>query len=90
MHICSILLINTNLSTDCYTILPLIHSDITAVHFTGNSSFLSLFNIYNEITNNNNTLTYLDSYHHCNAQLIRPSRQDSVFWLGDFNRHHPI
>ena len=35
-------------------------------------------------------LTYLDSYLDRNAQLVRPSRQDSVVWLGDFNRHHPI
>ena len=88
-HIRSIILINTNLSTDCYTILPLIHSDITAVRFRGNNGFLSLFNIYNEITNND-TLTYLDAYLDRNAHLVRPSRQDSVVWLGDFNRHHPI
>ena len=88
-HICSILLINTNLSTDCYTILLLMHSNITAVCFRGDNSFLSLFNIYNEIIDND-TLTYLDSYLDHNTQLIRPSCQDSVVWLGDFNCHHPI
>ena len=45
---------------------------ITAVCFRGNNGFLSLFNIYNEITNND-TLTYLDSYLDCNTQLVRPS-----------------
>ena len=37
----SVLLINTNLSTDYYSILPLMHSDITAVHFKGQNGYLS-------------------------------------------------
>jgi ribonuclease HI len=85
----SILLINTNLSTDCYTILPVMHSDITAVRLRGDNGYLSLFNIYNEITNND-TLTCLDLFSDLNAQLIRPSNYDCVLWLGDFNRHHPM
>ena len=85
----SILLINTNLSTDCYSILPIKHSDITAVRFKGDNGFLSIFNIYNKITNNN-TLQCLDQYTDLNSQFIRPSISDSVIWLGDFNRHHPI
>ena len=48
----SIILINTNLSTDCYSSLPIMHSDVTAVRFKGENGYLSLFNIYNEITNN--------------------------------------
>ena len=65
------------------------HSDITAARFKGDNGFLSVFNIYNEITNND-TLTCLDSFLMCNAQLVRPSPMDSVMWLGDFNRHHPL
>ena len=52
-HIWSILLINTNLSTDCYTDLPLMHSDIIAVQFKSENGYLSLLNMYNKITNNN-------------------------------------
>src|ERR1700723_2332522 len=29
--VCSVMLINTNLSKDCYFILPIMHSDITAI-----------------------------------------------------------
>ena len=65
------------------------HSDITAVRFKGDNGYLSLFNIYNEITNND-TLTCLDLFLDCNAPLIRPSNSDCVLWLGDFNRHHPM
>jgi ribonuclease HI len=85
----SILLINTNISTDCYISLPILHSDITAVRFRGENGFLSLFNIYNEITNND-TLNCLDLFSDLNAPLIRPAISDCVLWLGDFNRHHPM
>ena len=86
---CSILLINTNISTDSYSILPVMHSDVTAVCFKGEHGFLSLFNIYNEITNND-TISCLDSFLDHHAQLICPSVTDSVIWLGDFNCHHPL
>jgi hypothetical protein len=81
----SILLINTNLSTDCYSTLPVMHSNITAVRFKGNNGYLSLLNIYNEITNND-TLTYLDSFLTRNTHIICPSVRDCVIWVGDFNR----
>ena len=85
----SILLINTNLTTDCYSILPIMHSDITAVRFKGDNGFISIFNVYNEITNND-TINYLDSFLDRNALLVQLSAMDSVVWLGDFNRHHPM
>jgi hypothetical protein len=65
------------------------HSDITAVRFKGANGFLSVFNIYNEITNND-TLACLDSFSDLNAHIIRPAVTDCVLWLGDFNRHHPM
>ena len=85
----SILLINTNISTDSYSIIPVMHSDVTAVRFKGEHGFLSLFNIYNEITNND-TISYLDSFLDHHKHIVRPSGSDNVVWLGDFNRHHPI
>ena len=65
------------------------HSDVTAVRFKGTNGFLSVFNIYNEITNNE-TITCLDSFLTCNAHLICPLPLDCVLWLGDFNHHHPM
>jgi hypothetical protein len=56
----SILLVNTNISTDSYSIIPIQHSDITAICFRGEHGCLSVFNIYNEITNND-TLHLLDN-----------------------------
>ena len=65
------------------------HSDITAVCFKGVNRHLSLFNVYNEITNND-MLMYLDSFLTQNAHHIRPSVWDCVIWVGDFNCHHPM
>jgi hypothetical protein len=73
----AILLINTNLHTDCYTVLPILHSDISAVRFKGVNGYLSVLNIYNEITNND-TLDFLDLFLDLNAQLVQPSHSDSV------------
>ena len=65
------------------------HSDITAVCFKGANGFLSIFNIYNEI-NNNDTLACLDSFSDLNTHIIQPAVSDRILWLGDFNRHHPM
>ena len=48
-----------------------------------------MFNVYNEITNND-TLEALDLFYEHNKRLIRPTNSDSVLWLGDFNWHHPM
>ena len=83
----SILLIKTNLDTDCYSILPVMHSDVTVVQFREDNRFLSLFNIYNKITNND-TISCLDSFLDRNSHIVQPANTDSVIWLGDFNCHH--
>ena len=85
----SVLLINTNIDTDCYSTIPIPHSDITGVRFKGPNGSLSLINIYNEITNND-TLSCLDLFLNANRRLVRPEVTDHMIWLGDFNRHHPI
>jgi hypothetical protein len=46
------MLINTNISTDSYSILPIMNSDVTAVRFCRENGYVLIFNIYNEITNN--------------------------------------
>ena len=65
------------------------NSDITVVRFHGDHGYLSILNIYNEITNND-TISALDSFLDRNMQLVCPLGTDHVLWLGDFNRHHPL
>ena len=85
----SILLVNTNLSTDCYIPLLIPHSNVTAIRFKGENSFMSLFNVYNEITNND-TLRALDTFCEHNDRLIHPTNNDGMLWIGNFNQHHPM
>ena len=83
---CSLFLINANISSDSYTILPFPHNNITVVQFKGNFGCLMIFNIYNEITNNN-TIQFLSDYLDDLSNLIH-SNDDHMIWLGDFNHHH--
>src|ERR1700736_2191977 len=85
----SVLLINTNINTDSYTMLLIPHSDIVGVHFTGANGSLTVINVYNEITNNSTT-DCLDSFLTANPRMVRLSASDHMLWLGDFNRHHPM
>src|SRR6202011_3471472 len=82
-----LLLINTNINTDSYMVLPIPHSDITGVRFTSANGSLTVINVYNEITNNDTT-DCLDSFLTANLRMARPTDLDHMLWLGDFNRHH--
>jgi len=84
-HTCSLLMINTNISTDSYTQLDVPSSNITAACFIGPYGNLTLFNIYNNCNHNDSLLDiagYLSSH--------PPTPSDNMLWLGDFNRHHPL
>jgi ribonuclease HI len=85
----SILLVNTNIATDSYISLNILNSDITAIRFQGDHGFLSIFNIYNDCTHNDN-LTALSSYLSTSINIAKPGANDHMIWLGDFNRHHPL
>lgn len=85
----SVLLVNTNIATDAYCTLNVPCQDVTAVRFNGEFGFLSLFNVYNDCTHND-SLTALSSFLSLSAHLARPSPNDHMVWLGDFNRHHPL
>jgi Endonuclease-reverse transcriptase len=65
------------------------NSDITAVRFLGENGYVSIFNIYNKITNNK-TISCLDQFIGRHSHLVRPTETDHTLWLSDFNRHHPI
>ena len=68
---------------------PNMHSDNTVARFKGDNGFLSVFNVYNKITNND-TIAYLNSFLMHNTQLVHPSPLDCMIWLGDFNHHHTL
>ena len=59
----SIILINTNISTDAYCSLDIPHSDISTIRLSGDFGSCSIFNIYNDCTNNN-TIHTLNTFLH--------------------------
>ena len=73
----SILLINTNISTDAYTQLPILSNDIMATRFSGEFGHLSLFNIYNNCTHNVSTIM-LRSEFVTSTKNVRDSGQSST------------
>ena len=85
----SIALINTNISTDAYCSLDIPHSDISAIRLSGDFSSCSIFNIYNDCTNNN-TIHTLNTFLHVEPQSALPSPSDCMISAGDFNCHHPL
>ena len=85
----SIILVNTNLSTNMYTTLDIPCGDISAIRLQGDFGHCSIFNIYNDCTNNNTT-TALRNYLTDHRPDALPSPNDHMLWLGDFNRHHPL
>lgn len=85
----SLFLVNTNIATDSYISLKILNSDISAIRFAGDFGHLSIFNIYNEITNNDD-ITALTNYLEHSLQIARPTATDHMIWLGDFNRHHEL
>ncbi|KNZ71523.1 hypothetical protein J132_09185, partial [Termitomyces sp. J132] len=88
-HSHSVLLINTNISTDAYSQLTIQSTDILAVHFLGKFGYLSILNIYNNCTHNE-VLNYLSLFLLSSLHITCPMPEDHMLWLGDFNCHCPM
>lgn len=54
-----IILINTNIAMDTYNALTINHSDITAICLKGDFGHCSIFNSYNNCTNNNTKADFI-------------------------------
>ena len=85
----AVTLINTKLSTNNWEQIPFPSRDVVVVQFCSEHSTCTLFNMYNDGTHNR-TLEELGRYLTVNIEKVRPSQGDHMFWLGDFNRHHPM
>lgn len=86
----SIILLRASLCTDNWTQIDFPSGDVTAVQLTGDWGKLSIFNIYNDCEHNN-TIKAISKFHLEHANLLETATQGTahIFWLGDFNRHHP-
>lgn len=83
----SIMLISKYLATNCWEILSVGSSDISAIHFSADFGQVHLFNIYNDCTHSC-TLQHLEQYLLASPPtLIYLNAKCSDIWPGNFNRH---
>ena len=85
----AVTLVNTKISTNCWEQIPFPSKDVVIVQFRGAQGACTIFNIYNDGTHDG-TLTELKNFLSTEIAKVRPSQNDHLFWLGDFNRHHPM
>ena len=85
----AISLINAKISTNSWKQIPFPSRDVVITQFTGTQETCTIFNIYNNSTNNR-TIEQLEHFLATSIREVCPSESDHMFWLGDFNRHHPL
>ncbi len=81
----SVILVNTSVLTNTWSDLATNSGDVTAIQLQTNTGKTNIFNVYNDI-NNNDALQAL-------SQTIQTfhnkESNEHMIWLGDFNQHHP-
>jgi hypothetical protein len=85
----SVILVNKKIPSDTYFALPIQSADITALNLSMPNGDISLFNIYNSCTDNK-SIEMLGDYLKIQTQHPRQRTHPCMYWLGDFNRHHPL
>ena len=83
-------LINASISTDAWKQVNFPSGDVTVTIMKGTWGKMTIFNIYNDCSNNN-TIHQLRHFHRSHPDIIEHSEVGlvHVLWVGDFNRHHP-
>lgn len=86
----SVLYINTAISTNAWTTIPVDSPDVSAIELRTARKTLRIFNIYNDCNND----SALDALHEAVERLREEDESAGaadaeMIWLGDFNRHHP-
>jgi exonuclease III len=85
----AITLINAKLDTNSWSQIEFPSSDVVALQVISNIGKYVIFNIYNACENQD-TITALNTFLEENSATIRPTDNDQMIWMGDFNRHHPL
>ena len=86
----SLILIRSDIITDCWSQIDIDSGDITAVLLKGNWGTLMIFNAYIDCEHDQ-AIEELEKATRKYEQGSRGAPQEEVhtMWLGDFNRHHP-
>lgn len=84
-----VILIRSNLLSCSWRQINFPSNDVIMVQFSGDFGTFTLFNIYNDC-NHQRTLTTLGSFCQQKSNVILPTVDTYLVWLGDFNHHHPL
>ena len=84
----TVTLVNSKISTNAWRQIPFPSRDVVIIQLDTSSGKCTIVNVYND-NNHNNTIEELERFLDANIQDLRPSNEDHMVWLGDFNRHHP-
>ena len=82
-------LVNTHLSMNSWTQIPIKSCDIVALQFHGDYSTVRFINIYND-GNHGDVLRELNQYMRNPASRMCPGEPLHYVWMGDFNHHSPL
>jgi len=85
----SIILVNKNIPSDTYDILPIYSADVTGLRLRTQAGEFTLLNIYNSCTDNH-SIEKMAEYLRSPARARQGHLSEYMFWLGDFNRHHAL
>jgi ribonuclease HI len=77
------MLISTKISTNEWSIIPLLSRDVTCIELTTSLGQIRVYNIYNDLKSDET----LELIHEA---LLQTPRHTNTLLAGDFNRHHPM
>ena len=83
----SIILVNTNLPTDCYEQIQFRSTDVTGIRIKTDAGPVTLINAYNDCTHNE-TIEVITNYLSSTFPDDLIPDNEHVIMAGDFNRHH--
>ncbi|KIN94669.1 hypothetical protein M404DRAFT_83027, partial [Pisolithus tinctorius Marx 270] len=85
----AVTLINAMISTNTWEQIDFPSPDVVVTRIRTSKGIYTLFNVYNDCTHDR-TVEAMGSFLADNIRNIRPTEDDQMIWLGDFNRHHPL
>lgn len=85
----AVMFVNARLSTNTWEQVQFPSADVAVTRFRTAGGTCTVFNIYNDCTHDR-TVETLERYLAANIATVRPTGEDHMVWLGDFNRHHPL
>jgi hypothetical protein len=85
----AVTLISSLLNINNWTQIDFPSPDIVIVQLKGHYGLCTIINIYND-GKSDQTLQLLTKFLEDNIHTIKPTENDHMIWLGDFNRHHPL